>query len=96
MCAAPKSRAGCHFAATIGLRSELEAYAPAIPDFAFDQHTQKGKAMGRGLEHFREHGAKLVPPPTEPDAYEDRAYEMWSLKEKRRKVSDRDLFEGSE
>lgn len=67
MCAAPKSRAGCHFAAAIGLASELEAHVPTIPDHAFDQHTLEGRRRGRGLQHFREHGALLIPPPTEPD-----------------------------
>ena len=36
MCRSPKSRAGCHFAAAIGLRSMLEGYAPEIPDCALD------------------------------------------------------------
>ena len=67
MCRAPKSRAGCHFAAAIGLRSLLEDFAPTIPDYAHDMHTLTGEAMGRGLDHFRKEGAKLVPPPTEPD-----------------------------
>ncbi len=44
----------------------LEDYAPKIPDYALDMHTMKGKAMGRGLDHFRKEGAKLVPEPTEP------------------------------
>jgi replication-associated recombination protein RarA len=70
MARAPKSRAGCHFGAAIGLRSLLEDFKPEIPDWAFDQHTHKGRKMGRGIEHFRKEGAKLVPPPTEPDPYE--------------------------
>jgi replication-associated recombination protein RarA len=81
MCRAPKSRAGCHFAAAIGLRSLLEDYAPTIPDWANDQHTLEGRRMGRGLDHFREHGAKLVPPPTEPDLYVEEAYRLWALKQ---------------
>jgi replication-associated recombination protein RarA len=32
MCSAPKSRAGCHFAAAIGLHSMLEDFVPTIPD----------------------------------------------------------------
>jgi len=60
---APKSRAGCHFAAAIGLRSMLEDFAPTIPDWANDQHTLQGRKMGRGLDHFRKEGAKLIPPP---------------------------------
>jgi replication-associated recombination protein RarA len=81
MARAPKSRAGCHFAAAIGLRSMLEDFAPTIPDYVLDMHTMKGKAMGRGLDHFRKEGAKLVPPPTEPDPYEDEAYRLWAIKQ---------------
>jgi replication-associated recombination protein RarA len=81
MAAAPKSRAGCHFGAAIGLRSLLEDYKPTIPDFAFDQHTGKGKAMGRGLKHFREEGAKLVPEPTAPDPFIEEAYRLWAIKQ---------------
>jgi replication-associated recombination protein RarA len=82
MCRSLKSRAGCHFAAAIGLRSMLEGFAPEIPDWALDQHTMKGKAMGRGLDHFRKEGAKLIPPPTEPDPYEDEAYRLWAIKQR--------------
>ncbi|MET4481212.1 hypothetical protein [Bradyrhizobium sp. F1.13.3] len=82
MARAPKSRAACHFGAAIGLRSMLEGFAPEIPDWANDQHTLKGKAMGRGLDHFRSEGALLVPPPTEPDPYQDEAYRLWALKQR--------------
>jgi replication-associated recombination protein RarA len=82
MCRSPKSRAGCHFAAAIGLRSMLEDYTPEIPDHALDMHTMKGKAMGRGLDHFRSEGARLVPPPTEPDPFEDEAYRLWAIKQR--------------
>jgi hypothetical protein len=53
MCRAPKCRAGCHFAAPIGLRSMLEDFAPEIPDFP-SQHTFRGKAMGRGIDRMAE------------------------------------------
>ena len=46
MARAPKSRAGCHFAAAIKLRSMLEDFAPTIPDWANDQHTMKRKPSG--------------------------------------------------
>jgi replication-associated recombination protein RarA len=32
-----------------------------IPDFARDQHTASGRAMGRGIDHFNEEGDKLEP-----------------------------------
>src|SRR6185312_4989131 len=73
MCRSPKSRSGCHFGAAIGLRSMLEDFAPTIPDYALDMHTMKGKAMGRGLDHFR------VPEPTEPDLYIEEAYRLWQI-----------------
>ena len=43
--------------------------------------------MGRGIEHFRAEGAKLVPPPTAPDAYESEAYRLWALKAKQPKTT---------
>ena len=86
MCQSPKSRAGCHFAAAIGLRSMLEEYVPAIPDFAIDQHTIEGRKMGRGIEHFRTEGARLVPPAVK-DEFEDEAYRLWALKAKRPKAT---------
>ncbi|MGL3104941.1 hypothetical protein [Bradyrhizobium sp. BR 1432] len=80
MCRAPKSRIGDHFASSIGLRSLLEGYAPEIPDWANDKHTIAGRKAGRGIDHFRKEGAKLVPPPTELDPYMGEAYRLWDLK----------------
>ncbi len=82
MCRSPKSRAGCHFAAAIGLRSMLEDFVPTVPDFALDQHTLEGRKMGRGLEHFRREGARLIPPPTGDDPFEDEAYRLWQIKQR--------------
>jgi hypothetical protein len=42
----------------------LEGFVPTIPDWANDQHTLAGRKLGRGLDHFRTEGAKLVPEPT--------------------------------
>jgi replication-associated recombination protein RarA len=84
MCRAAKSREGDHFAAAIGLRSMLEGFAPTIPDWALDQHTLAGRKLGRGLDHFRKEGAKLIPPPTEPDPFEDEAYRLWAIKQQRK------------
>ena len=74
---------GCHFAAAIGMRSMLEGKVPEVPDFALDQHMVQGKRMGRGLDHFRSEGAKLIPPPTEADPYEDEAYRLWAMQRSR-------------
>jgi replication-associated recombination protein RarA len=79
MCRADKSREGDHFQAAIGLASLLEDFTPALPDFAFDMHTSKGKRLGRGLEHFRKESTKLVPR-VKKDAYEDEAYRLWEMK----------------
>jgi replication-associated recombination protein RarA len=81
MCRAQKSREGDHFAAAVGLRSMLEGFAPTIPDWANDRHTIAGKKLGRGLDHFRKEGARLVPPPTSDDPYEDEAYRLWAIKQ---------------
>jgi replication-associated recombination protein RarA len=86
MCRSPKSRAGCHFGAAIGLRSMLEDFVLTIPDWANDQHT--------GLDHFRKEGAKLVPPPTADDPYEDEAYRLWQIKQQgKQKAKPADLFD---
>ncbi|WP_091897006.1 hypothetical protein [Bradyrhizobium sp. Rc2d] len=84
MCRAPKSRAGCHFAAAIGLRAQFEGYAPEIPDWANDRHTLTGRKLGRGLDHFRTEGAKLIPPQTGDDHCEDEAYRLWAIKQQRK------------
>jgi replication-associated recombination protein RarA len=84
MCRAAKSRQGDHFAAAIGLRSLLEGFAPEIPDWANDQHTLAGRKLGRGLDHFRSEGAKLIPEPTEPDPYIEETYRLWALKQRRK------------
>ena len=36
-----------------------------------------------GLDHFRSKGAKLIPPPTEPDPFENEAYRLWAIKQQR-------------
>ena len=68
MCRARKSREGDHFAAAIGLRNNTRLGQP-------------GRKLGRGLDHFRKEGAKLIPPPTADDPYEDEAYRLWTIKQ---------------
>lgn len=80
MCRAKKSREGDHFNAAIGLSSLLEGFVPEIPEWVHDQHTLKGKKLGRGLEYFREVSTKLIPASKQKDAYEDEAYRLWEVK----------------
>jgi replication-associated recombination protein RarA len=76
MCRSPKSRAGCHFDAAIGLCSLPEGYAGDTGPCSRHMHTMKGKAMGRGLDHFRKERRETGPPPTADDPYEDEAYRL--------------------
>jgi replication-associated recombination protein RarA len=81
MCRSPKSREGDSFQC-VGFEN-FEAGKPlAIPDYALCKHTRRGKALGRGIDHFRQVGATLNPAPVTPDQYEDRAYAIWVRKEK--------------
>lgn len=73
MARAAKSREGDHFCIVTGLKSLLDGYKPSIPDCAKDMHTQEGRRMGRGIDHFLTEGTKLIPEPTEPDTYADEA-----------------------
>lgn len=34
---------------------------PSIPDYALDMHTARGRALGRGVEHFLNQGAQVAP-----------------------------------
>jgi hypothetical protein len=49
---------------------------------SIDQHTLAGRKLGRGLDHFRSEGAKLIPPPTDDDPYKDEAYRLWAIKQR--------------
>ena len=77
---AEESRAGCHFAAAVGLRSMLEDFAPTIPDWANDQHTLTDRKLCRGLDHFRSEGAKLVPPQSR--TLRGRGLSVWAIKQR--------------
>jgi hypothetical protein len=86
MCRAQKSREGDHFAAAFGWANIVAGFVPTIPEWAQDQHTMIGRRLGRGLEYFRTESTRLVPQPGK-DAYEDLAYEMWALRDARKKTA---------
>ncbi len=33
-----------------------------MPDYALDMHTQRGRKMGRNMEHYRREGARIINP----------------------------------
>lgn len=85
MCLAPKSRIGDHFCIVHNLRCRVRGQLAIIPDCANDMHTQPGKKLGRGIEHFRKEGAKLIniaddgsgyTEPVSEDRYADEAYAL--------------------
>jgi replication-associated recombination protein RarA len=83
---ASKSRVGDLLQAA-SLHVVLDGTMPSVPDEALDKHTRRGRRKGRGLDHFLEHGAKLVGPrPLEE--YEKRcepnAVAFWKSKGDRR------------
>jgi replication-associated recombination protein RarA len=90
LCRAVKSREGDHFVWV--MLHEWNASGPgAIPDAALDQHTRRGKAMGRGIEHFLDVGTQLDNPSPD-DLYRDEAY---ALKRQHAQVDDPDDDEPS-
>ena len=76
---AKKCRTGDYMQAAVGLRAQQENYKPPLPDFAHDHHTRKGKSMGRGVDHFVNEGAKLVPAP-KSEPYKEEAIKRWKVK----------------
>lgn len=82
MARTPKSREGDHFHIAVGLAAALEGFVPEIPGWTNDRHTITGKALRRGLDHFRAVSTVLVPPAPTPDAYESEAYRLLAIRER--------------
>ncbi len=59
LCFSQKSRITDDLLNVVYTEREHEAKFPAIPDFALDRHTARGKAMGKGIEDFFSEGNKL-------------------------------------
>jgi replication-associated recombination protein RarA len=58
LAAAKKDRTSDNLKNIVKLES-AHGKIPEIPDFAFDKHTKKGRAMGRDFKHFLEEGSRL-------------------------------------
>lgn len=59
MASGDKSRDSVNLLKTVDFGIEFEGKHFAIPDYAFDRHTLKGKMKGRGWEHFFREACKL-------------------------------------
>ena len=79
MCRADKSRIGDEFQIVMYGRHEAGVKLP-IPDFAFDQHTKRGREIGRGPEHFWTEGVKVHPQSKLANPYHEEAVEIRSKK----------------
>ena len=81
MCRAKKTRVADHLTIIVEQIKARELSGDQvplpIPDYALDMYTLRGRQIGRGLDHFRTEGAKLVGrDETIEDPYVDEAYRL--------------------
>jgi replication-associated recombination protein RarA len=85
-CRGKKTRIADHFVCSMmgamvnGYKVDLEQYS----EFVFDMHTRQGKQMGRGLDHFFEHGMTIIESTETTDYANDEMRELL----KAEKISD--------
>lgn len=80
MCRSPKARTADHFQRVVTQQWVEDSRAKQtrpIPDYAFDKHTNKGKSMGRGFDHWLDVGCQLDHPAEVEDPYQERAEALW-------------------
>jgi replication-associated recombination protein RarA len=65
LCRSPKTRVVDHLTAVAYLGHDDELWD--IPDYALDKHTERGREMGRGYDHFFETAARVSPEAPDPD-----------------------------
>ena len=65
---------------------------PEIPDYAFDKHTEKGRALGRDFKHFLEEGSQLENELPVEENYRSRLLEMLDTIEKEESVPIQNAF----
>jgi replication-associated recombination protein RarA len=61
MCRANKTRVTAEWSQIYYPSISLGECKPPIPDYAFDMHTRKGKAMGRGVDFFYDESSIVYP-----------------------------------
>ena len=60
LCAQPKERS-TDCLKNLVIKKFEQGYVPTIPDYAYDVHTVKGRAMGRDVMHFLDEASKVFP-----------------------------------
>jgi replication-associated recombination protein RarA len=76
LCRAPKSRIADDLACVVSHQRESEGLTREIPDYALDQHTQRGKRQGRGIPHWAEEGCQLTNEVAGLNVYQERALQL--------------------
>jgi len=76
MSRSPKCRMADHFGVVVNYNRQKGLHLE-IPDYALDKHTNRGKSMGRGYEHWLEHGTLLKPMSNIEDPYAEAARKAW-------------------
>jgi replication-associated recombination protein RarA len=76
MCRAKKTRLSDNFICAITHRRDSENWKLDPPDYALDQHTQRGRAMGRGFDFWKNEGCKVENEAEGMDIYGEEAWEM--------------------
>ena len=77
-CRGKKSRIADHFVCGVAAM-RVNGYVVNLEDyesFVYDMHTQRGKKLGRGSEHFRDEASRIIES-TETTDYADLEYEEW-------------------
>jgi replication-associated recombination protein RarA len=76
LCRAPKSRIADDLACVVSHQRDSEGLKREIPDYALDQHTQRGQALGRGWDHWAQEGCRLTNEAKGLNRYRERALAM--------------------
>ena len=77
MCRTAKTRLAVHLD-TVVEQERRHGQKLEVPDYALDKHTQRGRGLKRGYEHFFTEAAKLVPMAMDvPDPYAQAAKDWY-------------------
>ena len=61
LCLCDKNRDSCNLKSLIKRKLESDPKGIELPDFVYDMHTEKGRAMGRGYLHFLDEASQVIP-----------------------------------